>query len=92
MVASSGGMLGRQVIPTGGMVWGIFQAELLPKYSGSLQNMQEKKKKEKKKRREKKKKGKKKGGKEKKKEKGKKEEVRKTPPKKRGKSTARAND
>ena len=92
MVASSGGMLGRQVIPTGGMVWGIFQAELLPKYSGSLQNMQEKKKKEKKKRREKKKKGEKKGGKEKKKEKGKKEEVRKTPPKKRGKSTARAND
>ena len=61
MVASSGGMLGRQVIPTGGMVWGIFQAELLPKYSGSLQNMQEKKKKEKKKRREKKKKGEKKG-------------------------------
>ena len=91
MVASSGGMLGRQVIPTGGMVWGIFQAELLPKYSGSLRNMQEKKKKEKKKRREKKKKGKKRG-KEKKKEKGKKEEVRKTPPKKRGKSTARAND
>ena len=73
MVASSGGMLGRQVIPTGGMVWGIFQAELLPKYSGSLQNMQEKKKKEKKKRREKKKKGeKKKEGKRKKRRKEKK--------------------